>query len=132
MAVRSSSPSPVEVKLRKEVRVEFPDDQIQELKAIYGDGIKKIVDLGFPYFLIPNLQLPDGCTPGVVDGLLCPVQKDNYASRLFVSEKVQFQGKANWNGNVRVGGRNWFAVSWKTVGSLRLSQMVVVHLGAFR
>ena len=109
------------------------DDELRELIRQYPETAEG-TEGGVTYYLIPNLRLPEGCTPEQVDGLLCPTGRDGYPSRLFLDRPVTCRTARNWNAsNVRVLERNWFAVSWmvKTPG-LRLAQLLAVHLEAFR
>ncbi len=85
------------------------------------------------YFLLPNLSLPDGRVPSVVNGLLCPSQRDGYPSRLYFSSRIEGGKATNWNASdVRILERNWFAFSWKTRDGLRLAQMIGAHLDGLR
>ena len=108
-----------------------PQDQIDELKLLFGE-IRACEEVGITYFLIPNLQLPDGCTPAVVDALLCPVSRDGYAARLFFAVQVQAKTGLNWNGHFRICERNWHAFSWQLDANLRLAQIVASILSAMR
>lgn len=112
------------------------EDQVQELKTVASD-ISSCAEGGIEYVLIPKLKLPDGCTPSEVDALLCPKPRgDGYESRLFFAAKVEcsrpLKQALNWNGNVRVLERNWYAYSYKVDANLGLKQMVAAHLGAFK
>ena len=114
----------------------LPEDQIQELKTVCGE-ISSCSEGGIEYVLIPKLKMPEGCTPIEMDALLCPAPRgDGYQSRLFFASKVetsrQLSKPLNWNGNVRVLERNWYAYSYKVDPSLTLKQMVAAHLGAFK
>ena len=80
------------------------------------------------------MRLPSGCSPAICDALLCPVPRDDYPSRLYLSEKVGSPYDRNWNvSNARIGERNWFAFSWKAQlpNTATLSQILVVHLNGF-
>ena len=109
--------------------VEFPKDQIEELRAFSPD-IAQAEEGGLPYLLIPHLWLPPGCDPEMVDSLLCPVPRDGYPSRLFFASRIKTKATFNWNANgVRILDRVWEAFSWKVdVQNLRLAQMVTMHL----
>jgi hypothetical protein len=82
-------------------------------------------------YLLPQLHLPDGCAPAIVDALLCPFERDGYAFRVFFAEKIATPISLNWNfnGNM-ILDRKWFGFSWKVPGELRLIQMVSSILGA--
>jgi hypothetical protein len=111
--------------------MDIPEDQIKELKAL-APGVARGDEGGFTYFLLPGLQLPEGCSPAVADCLLCPMLKDGYHSRLYFSHVVK--SGPNWHAlNVHILGRNWNAYSWQTHNSgLSLAQMVTEHLRALR
>lgn len=112
--------------------MEFPPDQIEELKALAGDASRS-EEGGFVYFLLPSLQLPPGCSPEKVDALLCPMLRNGYPSRLFFAERITSRGQRNWNANgVRILERNWHAFSWTVPGGLRLAQLVGAHLKGLR
>lgn len=113
----------------------FPQEQIDCLKTLYP-GLSMAEEGGLSFILIENLKLPEGCEPRVVKGLLCPMKRDGYPSRLFISAKVSHKGKGqNWNptNGCVILGQQWWAVSWKTTQpDQTLSQMVLDHLLAFR
>lgn len=108
-------------------------EQIEALKTLYPE-ISIAEEGSLPYLRIEKLKLPDGANPQVVTGLLCAAKRDDYNSRLFLSEKITHGGKGtNWNADgVVILGQKWWAVSWKTPEGLTLLQMVLNHLGAFR
>lgn len=118
--------------------MELNPAQVSQLKAYYpklssfevGEGDAKI-----PYVVIDDLDLPEGCQPRRVQGLLCPCTRDGYTSRLFLSEKVTHKGPGtNWNAaGVPIGSRSWWAVSWRTgTENLTLLGMLLAHLKAFK
>jgi hypothetical protein len=110
----------------------FPKDQVEELKLLCP-GVSQVEEAGRTYFLLPGLNLPEGCSPSRTDALLCPSDRDGYPSRLFFAERVRGKVERNWNADgVRIAERNWFAFSWKTSPNLRLAQMVAAHMRAFR
>jgi hypothetical protein len=111
----------------------FSEDELEELKGLYG-GIQTANEGGDTYFFIVGLPLPEGCNPGRVDALLCPMPRDGYPSRLFFAERPSSRSSPNWNGQVRILERNWFAFSWKITASerLRLAQIVQAHLRGLR
>lgn len=110
----------------------FPEDQIKELKSITPD-LSTATDGGITYIRIDNLQLPDNCTPQVVNALLCPTQKDGYESSLFFSQLISTGQQRNWNRNgVRILNESWYAISWRVNPGLRLAEMLQIHLGALR
>jgi hypothetical protein len=112
--------------------MEFPSDQIEELKTLFPD-VQRSDEGGSAYFLLPSLQLPPGCVPEKVDALLCPMTRDGYPSRLFFSVQISAPVQRNWNANgVRILERNWHAFSWTIAANQRLAQMVGAHLKGLR
>ena len=113
--------------------MDFAGDDVAELLILYP-GAQRADAGGRPYFLLPDMALPDGCTPESTDALLCPRERDGYSSRLFLARQIAHRGSGtNWNAmNVRILERNWFAVSWRVQASLRLVQLIRGHLDAFR
>lgn len=111
----------------------FAQDQLDALKTVYP-RVSAAEEGGTPFIRIEELRLPEGAKPKVVTGLLCPCMRDNYNSRLFLSEKVAHSGKGtNWNASgVLILGQPWWAVSWKTKEKQTLLEMVLDHLSAFR
>jgi hypothetical protein len=114
----------------------LPTDQIDELKLIAAN-IAVCDEGGVSFILLPSFKLPDGCSPCIMDLLLCPASRDGYESRLFFSEKVVPAEKVgrtalNWNGSVRIAERNWQAFSWRTPAGLRFAQMLSIHLKALQ
>jgi hypothetical protein len=112
----------------------FPDDEIEEQAKLFP-GTQRFEERGKPYFLLPNMRLPEGCEPQVADGLFCQVDRgEGYPSRLFFSSQVKSKNSRNWNTmNARIIERNWFAFSWR-IGDqkLRLAQMVAAHMKALQ
>lgn len=112
----------------------FPEDQIAELRKL-SPGLMQGTEAGVTYFLLPQFELPEGCTPGRTDVLLCPTPRDGYDSRVFFAAQISSGKPLNWNHvNVRILERNWSAYSWKVnhrVG-LRLAQILLAHLQALR
>jgi hypothetical protein len=114
--------------------MEFPPDQIEELKTAFTE-VFRAEEGGIVYFLIRNLELPTGTVPSVVDVLLCPTaDRHGYPSRLFFAQQVKGPRPLNWNTNgVRILERNWCAYSWKiNETGLRLMQILAVHLKALQ
>jgi hypothetical protein len=112
--------------------MQFPDDQIEELKQLCP-GARQYEEGGIPYFFLPQLHLPDECSPVQLDALLCPTAHHGYTSRLFFEQVISSRQSRNWSTTVRIMERNWHAISWQIPQTnLRLAQMVGVHLRAFR
>jgi len=111
----------------------FPEDQIEELKLLFCPDLALATEGGTDFIRMADLKLPPGCEPGVVDALLCPASYQGYDSRLFYSSLLKTPTQRNWNANsVQILGRNWFAFSWKTKPGLRLAQMVAAHMMGLR
>jgi hypothetical protein len=111
-----------------------PEDQVEELKAAFS-AVLAAQEGGITYFLIPNLALPSGSDPSVVDALLCPTaDRHGYPSRLFFAQQIRSPKALNWNTNgVRILERNWYAYSWKiNQQGLRLMQILALHLKALQ
>ncbi len=112
--------------------MQFPDDQIEEMKSLWPEA-RKYEESGILYFFLPQLRLPDGCSPSQVDALLCPTNHSGYTSRLFFEQVITSPQPRNWTTTARIMERNWHAISWQyPETNLRLAQMVGVHLRAFR
>lgn len=96
-------------------------------------GATEVTEFGKRYVLLPKLQLPDGCTPDVVDALLCLDMRDGYATRLYFAQPVSCRNGLNWNTqNVLILQRNWFAYSWRVSPSARPIEILAQHLKALR
>src|SRR2546422_9304790 len=111
----------------------FAQDEIDELKALCS-GLSAGEEGGVTYFLLPQITVPEGCSPARVDALLCPVPRDGYEFRLYFAQPVTSKRALNWHGSgARILERNWHAFSWKANRTgLRLAQMVSLQLAALR
>ncbi len=113
----------------------FPDEQLAELTALC-DSAEIATEGEFTYIRLSKLRLPPGFSPPVVDALLCPMERNNYHSRLFVSERVTApslpaDGKpVNWTDKPRILEENWeqFSFQLGKCNDLRLAQMVMAHV----
>lgn len=111
--------------------MDFPQDQIEELKKV-SSSVGIATEGGYTYILLEKLRLPEGCVPVEVDALLCPMPHTGYLSRLFFAEKINGGANGNWNGNIRVLDRNWFAISWQTNSqNISLIEKLMIHLKPF-
>lgn len=111
--------------------MEYSKEQTDELKR-YCSKLSLLTEGGVTYFHLGDLRLPKGCDPEVCDALLCPATGDsNYPSRLYLAVQVNSPYDRNWNGNVRIGEKNWMAFSWKIQSGLTLAQMLNAHLSGF-
>jgi hypothetical protein len=105
------------------------DDQVREL-AVRFPGSEQAEEVAVTYYRIPNVTLPDGCTPSPMTLLLRPSPIGGYAYRLFFAEVVQTPQPKNWNASVHILGRTWHAFSWQAKEPLTLTQMVARLLRA--
>jgi hypothetical protein len=112
--------------------MEYPEEQLHELKR-YCNKLKAVPEGGVIFLFLEGLRLPVGCTPPVCNGLLCPVPRDGYPSRLFLSVQVSPPFTRNWNvSNARIAESNWFAFSWKVdLVNPTLAQLLIAHLNGF-
>lgn len=117
--------------LLKTTTMNFPENQIEELKKI-APLLSTAQEGGYNFFLINDLSLPEGCEPIVSDILLCPTPRDGYESRIFYASKITGCPARNWNTQIRVLERNWYAFSWRVKCNLRLAEILLVHLNALR
>lgn len=112
--------------------MEFPIDQVEELVE-FCPSTRQHEEAGFPYFFLPALGLPEGCSPERVDALLCPTPLHGYNSRLFFAQRITSSQAHNWNFEARILERMWHAISWAIPETnLRLVQVLALHLRAFR
>jgi hypothetical protein len=110
----------------------YSDEQVAELKQIV-EGAQPCAEGGIPYFFLPKLRLPDGCSLSEVDALLCPTAHHGYTSRLFFSQRFSSPTPRNWSTTAHILGRNWEAISWSfQQNGLSLAQILALHLRAFR
>jgi hypothetical protein len=109
--------------------MEYSKDQLEELKR-YCSKVSTLTEGGVTFLYLEGLRLPEGCHPQVCCGLLCPVARDGYPSRLYFSEQIMSPFARNWNvSNARIGERNWFAFSWRVELVVpTLAQILVAHL----
>lgn len=84
------------------------------------------------YFLLPDLDMPEGCIPKKLDALLCPFERDGYHTTLFFSQQITGCPVRNWNRIDRILDRTWYAISWNFNSNRRLVQIIRSHLDAFR
>lgn len=111
--------------------MEFDETQIAELKRI-TPNLSTAQEGGYSFILIEGLRLPDGCNPQVINALLCPQMREGYQSRLFFDQQITGCPQRNWNGNIRVLEKNWYAISWQTPSGLKLNEMLIAHLKALQ
>jgi hypothetical protein len=100
---------------------------LQELVELCGDA--RVIAEGFIY--IPKLRLPSGCQPSETEALLCLVNHNGYATRLFLAQLIPGR-RTDWTA-VYIQGRTWHTWSWNEVGAhLRPAEILAEHLRALR
>ncbi len=105
-----------------------PADEMDDLRRMCP-GAQEMAESGIEYVFLPELKHP--CAPGAIDGLLCPQQHSNYATRLFLSVPIP-QKRNNWTTHV-ILSRTWHTWSWRDVpANQRLAQILAQHLAALR
>lgn len=111
----------------------FPEDEVEELKTLFPDA-KMASEGGLSYILLPNVSLPEGCSPTQATLLFCPMPREGYPSRLFFPQQIQSKAAPNWNSRgIQILSQNWWAYSWKiNHAGLRLAQAVTYHLSALK
>jgi hypothetical protein len=108
------------------------EDDLRELDHLCS-GAKEYTEFGLNYVLLPQLRLPSGCTPAVLDALLCLSPRDGYPTRLYFAQQVASKNGLNWNAqNVAILQRSWFAYSWNYVASGRPIEVLAQHLKALQ
>jgi len=112
--------------------VSYPTEQTEDLKR-YCEKLCALQEGAVTFLYMEGLRLPAGCEPRVCDALLCPVAKDGYPSRLYLSEQVASPYTRNWNcSSARIGEHNWFAFSWRVdLKDPTLTQLLIAHLNGF-
>ena len=112
--------------------MEFSAEQLQELRELCP-GAQPCGEGGVPYIFLPELNMPEGCSPAQVDALLCPTAHHGYTSRLFLAQRISSPQSRNWSTQARILERTWYAISWKfEQPNLRLAQILALQLRAFR
>ena len=108
------------------------EGELRELDPLCA-GAKEYGEFGLTYILLPELRIPNGCSPASVDALLCLSQRDGYPTRLFFAQPIASKNGLNWNAqNVAILQRTWFAYSWNYVASGRPIEVLAQHLRALR
>lgn len=107
----------------------FPVDQVREL-VLRFPGSEQAEEAKVIYFRIPDVTLPDGCTPSRIMLLLRPSPIGGYAYRLYFSERVKTPKDKNWVESAHILGHTWHAFSWQAKEPVTLAQMVARLLRA--
>lgn len=109
--------------------MQFAQDQISELKKLFGNEMKIVQEGTYTFIYIPNQKISGGIDTEYVDLLFCPTPWGGYHSRLFFSRQVKTSASRNWNNaNVRIVEKNWFAFSWQIEGRYTLVETVMIYL----
>ncbi len=107
---------------------EYSAQELAALRAVCP-GVMSAEEAGAVIFVLPQLNLPPGCTPARVDALLYPSERDGYPSRLYFAQQVASSQERNWNGIWHVLERDWHAFSWTVKAqNLSLVQLLLEHL----
>lgn len=105
-------------------------DEVAELELICGK-VSEYQAEGRRLLLLEKVPLPGDGSSSTREGLLCPEERDGYATRLFLSAPVNGKG-TNWTRH-RILDREWHSWSWKDVpANQRLSQILAGHLKGLR
>jgi hypothetical protein len=105
-------------------------DALREIRLICPEA-EEMAAGDLLYVYLPQLKLPIGCMPSVVDGLLCLKPRDGYPTRLFLSEPVSGKGN-NWN-IFHILDKAWHSWSWNNVPYMgRPAETLAQHLVALR
>jgi hypothetical protein len=107
----------------------FTEEEVRELACRFP-GVEQAEEAKVTFFRIPNVTLPDGCTPSPTALLLRPSPVGDYAYRLYFAEKVKTPKDKNWNASDHILGQTWFAFSWQAKEKVSLTQMVARLLRA--
>lgn len=112
--------------------MDYDEDQVAGLKE-YCKKVSLLEECGVTFLFMEELRFPEGCSPNVCNGLLCPVPREGYPSRLYLSCKVSCPYEKNWNvSEARIGEWNWYAFSWKVERpNLTLPELLIAHLSGF-
>lgn len=87
---------------------------------------------GQPAVFLPGVQFQAGSARVTRDLLLWPSPRDNYLTRLFLSQQVGGSVARAWTA-FTVCGRSWWAVSWQGVpADLPWIEILANHLRAFQ
>ena len=93
----------------------YTEEEIRELAATFP-GTERAEEAKVTYFRIPDVILPDGCSPSPMTVLLRPSPVGDYAYRLYFAEKVKTPKDKNWNASEHILGARWRALLERQVG----------------
>lgn len=106
------------------------EGQLENLTPLC-QGTEAMAEGGITYVYLPGLRINqnDG-TVIVRDALLCPMGRDGYTTRLFLSESIPGKGQ-NWTQH-RILNRTWHTCSVQGIPPGRLVEVLAEHLVMFR
>lgn len=105
--------------------------QLQTLRGLCPEA-ELMTEGGQIAVYLPGVQFQAGKTRVTRDLLLWPGPRDNYLTRLFVSEQVSGSVSRAWTA-FTLCGRSWWAVSWQGVpANLSWIEILANHLRAFQ
>jgi len=107
----------------------YSDGEARELADRFP-GTSQAEEAKLTYFRIPDVTLPDGCSPSPMTLLLCPSPIGDYAYRLYFAEKVRTPHEKNWIASAHILDQTWHAFSWQAKEKVSLTQMVARLLRA--
>jgi hypothetical protein len=107
----------------------YSDDEVRELGDRFP-GTTQAEEAQVVYFRIPDVIMPDGCSPSPVTVLLRPSPIGGYEYRLYFGEKINTPTTKNWVESVHILGHTWHAFSWQAKEKVSLTQMVARLLRA--
>ncbi len=105
----------------------FEKSQLEELSQLCA-GVEVHTEGTYTFVFLRELQFQHKGTSTKVDVLICPQKHDGYPTRIFLSEKFDADGTANWK-IYQFLGRNWHSWSWNNIPhDQRLVQILADHL----
>lgn len=104
------------------------DEGLAEIQALIP-GARELTEQGRRYIYLPTLTLPGSGDSR--EALLCLSEHSGYATRLFLSAKVEGKGE-NWTIH-QILDRPWHSWSWRDVtANRRPIEVLANHLRALR
>lgn len=107
----------------------FFEYEVREL-VLRFPGTEQAEEANVTFFRIPNVTLPEGCTPSPTTLLLRPSPVGGYAYRLYFAQRIETPKNKNWNASDHILGQTWHAFSWQAKEKISLTQMVARLLRA--
>jgi hypothetical protein len=107
------------------------DEMLNEIKQLFCNDARVMIEGGLTYIHLPELKLPKGNSPISCEGLLSLQRRDQYPTRLFLSAPVAGKG-SNWTIH-HILGKPWHTISWNYVEFTgRPIDVLAQHLRAFK